>query len=75
MVMQHLIEGSVVTRPESAPTQGGRVDLAELAAPLLDRLIGDDDAPLGQQLLDVTVAEGKLEGQQTAWAMISGGKR
>jgi hypothetical protein len=37
-------------------TQSMRVMGSELVAPEADRLVGDEDAPAGQQVLDVPVA-------------------
>jgi len=51
-----LVAGSGATTPEFI-----RVALAKLPAPLADRLVGHDDAPLGQQLLHVAVAEREPE--------------
>src|SRR6266851_1123292 len=41
----------------SAAAQSGLVRWAELGAPLADRLVADDDAALGEEILDVAKAE------------------
>jgi len=54
-----LIQMPLVTRLRSAAAQPVRVGLAELAAPLADRRVRHDDPALGQQLLDIPVAQGE----------------
>ena len=47
----------------SATAQSGRVRWAELGAPLADRLVADDDAALGEEILKVAEAEVQAEVQ------------
>ena len=47
----------LVSRPWSAASQSARESLAELLAPLTNRLIGDDDATFSQQQLNIPQAE------------------
>jgi len=51
------VERPRVTRLRAATTRRIGILLAERAAPLPDGLVGEDDAPLREQLLDVAVAE------------------
>jgi hypothetical protein len=56
-LQQNLVEVPFVARscssPPLPPGKGG----TELGAPLADRLMADDDAPLGEQILNVAEAE------------------
>ena len=51
---EHLIKVPLVTGPRTAAAQSAREGLAELLAPAPDGLVGDDDAPLGQQELNIS---------------------
>jgi hypothetical protein len=54
---EHLIEMPLVTRPRPPSAQSIRETLGELQAPAPDRLVGEDDAALGQEQLAVAEAE------------------
>jgi len=58
---EHFVQVPRVARLRSAAAQGVRIGLAELAAPLADGLVRQDDAPLSEQFLHVAVAEGEAE--------------
>ncbi len=60
---EHLVEVPRIARAGALATQRVGVGLAELAAPLAQRLIGDDHPALGEQLLDIPVAEREAEVQ------------
>jgi hypothetical protein len=49
--------------------------LTELARPLSDGFVGDDDAAGRQQLSTMRSPSGKRKYSQTAWPMISAGNR
>ena len=50
---------SLVTGPWLAAAQLGGILRTELQAPLSDSFIADEDAPLGEEFLDVAEAQGK----------------
>ncbi len=52
-----------------------RRDDAESSQALQDRLVANDDAALGEEILNVAKAGGKRKYSQTAWAFTSGGKQ
>ncbi len=54
-----LVQGPFVAGARPPAAQRVRIGLAELAAPLTHRLVGEDHAALGQQLLHVAVAQGE----------------
>ena len=54
---KHLVHVPLVSRPWSAASQAGRECLAELLAPLTNRLMGDNDATFSQQQLNISQAE------------------
>src|ERR687886_287547 len=54
---EDLVQMPLVARPRSPPAQLIGEGLAELEAPATDALVGDDDAALGQDQLDITQAE------------------
>src|SRR5712692_3927038 len=56
-LQQHLVEMPFIARLCSAAAQSGRVRWAELGAPLADRLVADDDAALGKEILNVAKAQ------------------
>jgi len=53
----------LVTSAHSSSTQPGGEGGAEFGAPLADSLVADDDAPLGEQILNVAEAEVEAEVQ------------
>ena len=56
---RHFVQVPLVAASRMAPTKLGCNQWAELAAPQPDGLITDLDATFGEQLLDITVAEGE----------------
>ena len=54
---EHLVHVPLVSRPWSAASQAVRECLAELLAPLTNRLIGDNHATFSQQQLNISQAE------------------
>jgi len=54
---EHLVHVPLVSRPWSAASQAARESLAELLAPLTNRLIGDNHATFSQQQLNIPQAE------------------
>jgi hypothetical protein len=71
-----LIEVPLVPGSWPAVAQAAGQRLAEFLAPAPHGIMGDDDAPLGQKQLDVPQAEAEyVIYSQTAWPMISAGKR
>jgi hypothetical protein len=58
---KHLVEGPFIPRLRASTTELVRKLLTELAAPLADRFIGDDDATGEQELFHIAVAEAKPE--------------
>jgi hypothetical protein len=65
----------LVSRARSAASQVAREDLAKLLAPLTNRLIGNNDATFSQEQLNIPRAEAEHVIHQTAWLIISAGKR
>ncbi len=58
---EDLVEMPLVAGPWPLPPERIGVALAELAAPLADRLVAQDHAPLGQELLHVAIAQREAE--------------
>jgi hypothetical protein len=54
---KHLVHVPLVSRPWSAASQAARECLAELLAPLTNRLMGDNDATFSLQQLNISQAE------------------
>ena len=72
---EHFIHVPLVSGPWPAAPQAIGKTPAEFSTPPPHRLVGDHDAPFGQQQLDVTQAEAEHVISHTAWLMISAGKR
>jgi len=60
---EDLVQVPLIARTRATSAQRVGIRLAEFLAPLPDRLVGDDHAPLSQQFFDVAVAEGEAEVQ------------
>ena len=54
---EHFVHVPLVSRPWSAASQAARESMAELLAPLTNRLIGDNHATFSQQQLNIPQAE------------------
>ena len=57
----HLVEMPAIARPRATLAQASRDRGTELQHPAPHRFVGDVEPSLGQQLLDITVAQGKAE--------------
>ena len=53
----HLIQVPSIARPETAPPQPSRDHRSEFQHPAPDGFIGDVEAPLGEEFLDVAIAQ------------------
>ena len=58
-LLQDFVKVPLVVGPCSSPTERSGEGGTKLRAPLTDRLMADDDAPLGEQILNV--AEDEVE--------------
>jgi len=58
---EHLVEVPLVARSSSARSSSRGIRGTALRPPLTARLVADDDATLGEQVLDVTKAEVEAE--------------
>ncbi len=56
---EELVQMSDVAQLAFAISQPARIGGSELSAPVSNRLVGNDDPSLGQEILDVSQAEGK----------------
>jgi hypothetical protein len=56
---EHLVEMPAPAGAAPAAAKPGSVSRAEFGDPLPDRLVGDIESTLGQQLLDVAIAQAK----------------
>lgn len=72
---QHLVQTPPGRQPGPQAPQGLDMVPVEIQRPTADRLSADFDAPLGQQLFDVTQAEHEAEIQPTEWPTTSSGRR
>jgi len=72
---KHLIQVSFVAWLGASTLQLIRVILPKLQTPLADGFMGDVDAALEQQLLDIAIAQGEAVVEPDPWLMISPGKR
>jgi len=57
----HLVQMPSVARPRATPTQPSRDRGTEFQHPAPHRFVGDVETSLGQQFLDVAVAQGKAQ--------------
>src|SRR6202035_4122489 len=71
---EHLIKVPLVTGPWTTAAQAVGEALAEFLAPAPNGLIGDDDAPLRQQKLNIPQAEAEHVIQPDSMADDLGGK-
>ena len=62
-LQRHLVQMPLVAGAYSSSTQPCSEGGAEFGAPLSDRLVADDDATLGEQILNVAEAEVEAEVQ------------
>jgi hypothetical protein len=53
----HLVEVPAIARPRTAPAQPSRDHPSEFQHPAPDGLIGDVEPPLGEEFLDVAIAQ------------------
>src|SRR6266542_6410711 len=60
-LQRHLVQMRLVAGAYSSSTQPGSEGGAEFGAPLADGLVADDDATLGEQILNVAEAEVEAE--------------
>ena len=58
---RYFVEMPPSVRPRPSSSQLARNDPAELQSPAADRLVGHIDAPLGEDILDVAVAQSEAE--------------
>jgi hypothetical protein len=58
---EHFIQMPLITWPETPATEGIRIRLAKLAAPLADRFVRHEDTTDEQELFDVAMAEREAE--------------
>jgi hypothetical protein len=72
---EHLVQVPSPVRPRASGPQPSCDRRTEDEHPTPDTLVRDHDAPLGQELLDVSEAEGEPEYIHTARWMMSRGKR
>ncbi len=70
-----LIEVPDVESARRFAPEAAHVSRSELQSPPTDRLVRNDDPALEQHLLNQPKLSGNRKSNQTAWAMISGGKR
>ena len=56
-LQQYLVQVALVAGPDSSASQSDRVARTKLGAPLAHRLVADDHAALGDQVLNVAEAE------------------
>ena len=62
-LQEYLIQNPRVARPCSSTSELIGVGLAERARPMVYRLVGDNDAALREEFLDVAIAEADAEGE------------
>ena len=71
----HLVQVPSVARARAAPPQPPRDHRSELQHPAPDGFVGDIEPTLGEEILDVSVAEREAQVSQTACWMTTGGSR
>jgi hypothetical protein len=71
----HFIEMPDRGRARAGSTNIGRNDATKFLCPTPDRLVGDVNPALGENLLHIPSTQGEFEYNQTDWRITSGGKR